>query len=129
MKLSLKTFGLNNTALKIISLILGYLFWLVLIQNQKINTTIEVPLYFYGLKNNFEVVGPENIKIKMNSKRSDLTHSDKSELAAIHIDASKFETPGKFPVHLNENDIFLHNKIKLLDYNPSIFNIEIKEKK
>jgi hypothetical protein len=129
MKLTIKKVGLNNHTLKIFSLIFGYLFWIILVQNQKINTTTDVPLCFYGLNENLEIIAPENIQIKILAKRIDLANIDHSQIAAIHVDANKYNIVGEYKIKLNDTDIFLHNKIKLIDYFPSEISIKVKEKK
>ena len=130
MKLSLRVLHLNNNhTLKIISFIFGYFFWLILVQTQKINSIVEIPIGFYGLKENLEVIAPENIKITLSGKRIDLANITPYQMAAAHIDATQFNNPGDYKVALTENEIFLNNKIKLVDFSPESVSIKINEKK
>ena len=128
MKLIASTNGLTNHLLKIVSFIFGYFFWLILVQTQKINITMKAPLCFYNLKENLEIETNENINITIYGTRNDLYLLNNYDNCAIHINASNFEV-GVNKINLKNEDIFLHHKIKLLDFNPSTVTIQIKEKK
>lgn len=130
MKVNSKQIGLNNNLIiKILSLILGYFFWLILVQNQKINISLHVPLCFYGIKENLEICdAPENIQVKLTGKRLDFANINYDKIA-MHVDLSSHNQIGEYKIKLLENDIFLHNKIKLINYFPSEVLIQVKEKK
>jgi hypothetical protein len=126
MKLSLRVPRLANQSLKIISLILGYFFWLTIAQTQNIDIKMDIPLCFYNTPANLDIAAPELIKINLFGKRLDLYNLDFTQLAA-HIDAKNI-TKGDNEVKLSENEIFLHNKIKLVNYIPSTIIVQAKDK-
>jgi len=127
MKISLKTSPLPGLLPKILSLIFGYSFWIILAQTQNVNKWIEIPVCFYGLNNNHEIIAPENLQVFITGKRSDLSVFNISQIA-VHIDISNLLI-GKHEINLTDKNIFLHNKIKLLHYNTSTMSIQITEKK
>lgn len=130
MKLSLRTLQVsNNHSLKVISLIFGYLFWLILVQTQKINSVIEIPVGFYGLKENLQVTAPENLRVTFSGKRIDLSKVPFYPMASAHIDVSNINEPGEYKMQINETDIFLNNKIRLVNYSPETITVKISQKK
>ncbi len=129
MKLILKQHPhLINHSLKVVSLIFGYLFWAILAQNQNAQININIPIYFYGLKNNLEIESQENLKVKIEGRRSDLCKLDLKQLAA-HFDISHIDNVGEYKIDVQKADLFLHKKFKLIEYSPQIITIQIKEKK
>lgn len=125
MKLILKKIHLTNQSLKIVSFTLGYLFWIILAQTQNIQISVDIPLYFYNLKQDSQVDAVETINIQISGKRSDMQKLYFEQLAA-HIDLNNC-IAGENNIEINSSDIFLHNKFKLISYFPHTLKIQIKE--
>lgn len=119
---------LNRPILKVSSLIFGYLFWLIIAQNQSVSTTKEIPLYFYGLNKSLKIENaPEAIKTTISGKRLDLSNFNVHENSA-HVDASEISEIGSLSVEVKRENIFLHNNYKLINYWPSSLTIQIDQK-
>jgi len=122
--LTLKRITTNNQLLKIASLVFGYSFWIMLAQIQKIDLNLKVPVSFYGLQNNLKVSSAENIEVNLSGRRMDFYNLDISKLA-IHINLAHLSSTGSYNINILPENIFLHNKIKLLDYLPSKILIQV----
>lgn len=119
---------LNRPILKVSSLIFGYLFWLIIAQNQSVSTTKEIPIYFYGLNKSLKIKNaPEAIKTTISGKRLDLSNFNVHENSA-HVDASEIAETGSISVEVKRENIFLHNNYKLINYWPSSLTIQIDQK-
>ena len=119
---------LNRPILKVSSLIFGYLFWLMIAQNQHISINHQVPLYFFGLNKDLKTTAaPEQINAIISGKRMDLANFNLDENSA-HIDVSNLDTAGSYNVKVPKENIFLHNHFKLLNYWPSSLSIQIDQK-
>lgn len=119
---------LNRPILKVSSLIFGYLFWLIIAQNQSVSTTKEIPIYFYGLNKSLKIKNaPEAIKTTISGKRLDLSNFNVHENSA-HVDASEIIETGSISVEVKRENIFLHNNYKLINYWPSSLTIQIDQK-
>jgi hypothetical protein len=131
MKLTLKKIGMSsNHVLKIFSVILGYSFWVIMAQNQKINTILNIPVCFYDLKENISIKAPHTNCISIVGNRSDLKNMHKPEFASIHINASGFDKAGDYMIALKDSDIIMQDsKVKLLNYYSENILVNIKEVK
>ena len=128
MKLILKQHPqLINHSLKVISLIFGYFFWLILANTQPTQISFDIPIYFYGLKDNFEIDSPEKLKITLSGKRLNLCNIDTYQIAA-HFDISNYTASGEYKINVSTADFFLHKDLKVINYFPRNFVIKIKEK-
>lgn len=117
----------NNQLLKISSIIFGYAFWIMLAQVQTIELNIKLPISFYNLPANLKINSPENIQVNLSGKRSDFYNLDITKLA-VHINLEHISKDGNYNINVTPENIFLHNKIKLLNYVPANFMIEICNK-
>lgn len=122
--LKLKNIAINNHLLKAGSLLFGYAFWVMLAQLQIIELNLKVPLSFYGLQNNFKTDSQESIDVKLSGKRIDFYNLDISKLA-VHVNLDNIKEIGQYNIKLLNKNIFLHNKIKLLSYDPTNLLIQI----
>lgn len=119
---------LNRPILKVSSLIFGYLFWLIIAQNQHISISKEIPLFYYGLSKNLKADNaPEHISAIISGKRIDLTNFNSSENSS-HVDISNIEATGSYNIDVQKENIFLHNQFKLIDYWPSSLSIQIDQR-
>lgn len=105
----------SNPILKINSLIIAFFVWLALSQNQLINLSLNLPIYFYNNEKNLIISGPDKIDVKLYGKKSCFWHINKEELA-IFIDFNEINS--NVPYVLSNNNLFLPSNIKLVDYNP-----------
>jgi len=128
MKPLVKSLHLNNLIYKIIAVIFGYSFWLILAQHQNISISIDMPICFFELNENFEIQSPEKIKVTLNAKRSDFYNLNVFN-ESIHINLNHIKQTGEYNIQLLPEHILLHNKIKLLNYFPSSLNIKVTESK
>lgn len=124
LNLILRNITINNQLLKIASLIFGYAFWIMLAQLQVIELNLKVPLSFYGLQNNLKVDVQEDIEVHLTGKRIDFYKLDMSKIA-VHVNLDNIKENGKYNIKLLSENIFLHNKIKLLSYSPSNLLIQV----
>ena len=121
----LKNLLLSNTPLKIICIFLGYSFWYIASFNQLINYTMRIPLCFTTSSDKHIINAPEFIDIILEGKRSSLYALDKKSLNA-HVDIEKFST-GTHNIILNDRNLFLPKKIKLVHYKPLNLTITITD--
>ena len=124
----MKTKILSKPILKASSIIFGYLFWLILAQSQSVKINIDLPLFFYGIDKNLKL-NPETDIVKglISGKRIDIYNHQLADKSA-HIDLSSFNQPGTYSVALVKENIFLHNKLKLINYWPSNLSVQLEEK-
>ena len=114
----------SNPLLKVVALIFGYTFWLILAQNQTIYLKHKIPLSFYIPENKLHLNAPTELTIGITGKRIDLQKLDFANLGA-HIDVSKLNSPGQYNIHISPEDIFLPNYVKLIHYSPVIIKLEL----
>lgn len=124
MNAQLKSILINNSLLKILALIFGYVFWLILAQHQSLKITQKIPLSFYNTQNELKINVPENVEINLLGKRHDLQKIDLAGLG-VHLDLSHITQAGNYQVPVDTNQIFLPNNVKLLYYTPVMINLEV----
>ena len=120
----LKSILINSSVLKIVALIFGYAFWLILAQNQSLQIMQKIPLSFYTTKSDLKITAPTEIELNLLGQRHDLQKIDPSSLGT-QIDISHITKAGIYPVQIETNHIFLPNNVKLLYYTPVMINLEI----
>lgn len=118
---------LSNHTLKALSIIFGYTLWLIFAQANRINISYDIPIAFYGLSESLSVDSQDTVFAHITGKRSDLSKINISQ-PAVHIDLSYIKDPGNYEINLSENQFFLRNEIKLLNYFPSKLIIRVKSK-
>lgn len=114
---NLKNILWNNLTLKIMSLLLGYSFWVMISQTLPVTISLPVPLSFYNVAPDIKINAPETITITLRGKRAHLNHIDYGTIA-FHIDGTTLQE-GKNYIPLKAEQLFLPESINLLDYNPS----------
>lgn len=102
---------------------MGFTLWYLVSDLHTITTTMKVPVYFYNTEN-IVVEAPETISITLRGKKSDIRHTNLSELAA-HIDAQKL-TQKTNHIPLTSQELFLPQTIKLVSYNPHHLIVNVK---
>jgi hypothetical protein len=120
----LKSILINSSVLKIVALIFGYAFWLILAQNQSLQIMQKIPLSFYTTKSDLKITAPTEIELNLLGKRRDLQKIDPASLGT-QIDISHITKAGIYPVQIETGHIFLPNNVKLLYYTPVMINLEI----
>lgn len=115
----------NNITIKIISLIFGYLIWLTFSKDQIVTYDISVPIYFFNEPENLKIEYTEFIKAKISGKKRDISKNILNNLASAHIDLSAYNNPGEYELDIYPEDIFLINRLNLLNYYPSKIKIRL----
>jgi len=126
MRQMLRKIFLNNTQIKLISLILGYCFWYVVSQSHISNITVDVPICFYKTNNTLTIEAPEKIKIQLSAKRADL-YTINMKTLAFHIDMQD-ATQGTRILKLSEEQLLLPESIKLVRCYPANIYITVTKK-
>jgi len=126
MKQVLKKIFLNNTQIKIVSLILGYSFWYIFSQSHITKIWIDVPICFYQKPENIKIDAPEKIRIQLSGKRSDMYTIDMKTIA-FHINMQD-TTLGIQALKLSQEQLFLPDSIKLARYSPSNIMMYVTKK-
>lgn len=113
----------SNLALKVLSLIAGYTFWLLLSQNREITLWVTVPLSFYNTASSISIDAPASIAVELSGKRAALESLDFDSLS-VHINAQKFNK-GSHIIPILEHNLFLPDKITMVHSKPSIVAIKV----
>lgn len=119
----LKTIIFGNAPLKIISLILGCMFWYMLSQGQTINVWLNVPVSFHNVPADLNIQSPETVAINIAGKRTDMYSLDKEQLA-IHVDAHTLQQ-GDNLLTITPDALFLPDSITMVHYKPSNVVVEL----
>lgn len=107
----------NNTPLKLFSLLLGYLMWHILSSHQTITKAITIPVCFYNTTQERTIKAPETLQITLRGKRSSFNDAYMKDLA-LHIDAAAL-TKQTTIVPVSSSQLFLPESIALVNYVPS----------
>lgn len=107
----------NNTPLKLFSLLLGYLMWHILSSHQTITTSLTIPVCFYNTTQDYTLKAPETLQITLRGKRSSFNEAYMKDLA-LHIDAASL-TKQTTILPVSSAQLFLPENIALVNYVPS----------
>lgn len=116
---------LSRPLVKINACLIGYGLWIMLTQHQIITTHMHIPVCFYHEQQNTHIIAPESVKITLHGKKRFLQRFD-SENSAIHLDASNLQI-GKNYITLTKNNLFLPDKINLVNLIPSHIEVDVKK--
>ena len=116
----------NKIIDKIFALIFGFALWTIFAANNTKDIWIQVPLCFYNTDDNIICNGPETVKVHLCAKRVALKNIDTKNLA-IHVDSQKLSL-GESNLHVTEQDLFLPDSIKLVDYTPCNIVVNVEQK-
>ncbi len=111
----IKTNLLNNFALKIIALIIGYLIWFLISSHHIIQTTATVPVVFYNTTDIINSLKPESVTVTISAPRKELP-AIISRLA-VHIDATTL-THNSSSIAITAQNLFLPEDAKLIQSIP-----------
>lgn len=117
----------NNAHLKIISLIIGYGFWLLLSQSHYTTMSYQVPMCVDNPSESHTYKHPETIQVSLTGKRADVRMLDVANLA-VHIDGSKLPL-GTSNLTISGETLFLPDWISLVHYYPATNEITVSVKK
>lgn len=121
MGIPIKNILLTNLTLKISAFILATVLWYVLSQSRVVYHTISVPVCFYNVAQNINIMAPETIDVTVAGKRQDIRALLGSS-CGIHIDATTLhENTNR--LSLTENNIFLPHNISMVHCNPTYVEI------
>lgn len=123
MRLSLQRTMLNKNTLRLSAILFGFIFWSFISSHHLITLSKKVPLCFYNTKNSMSLSAPEFLTVTLRGKKSDLKNINFDSLA-VHIDAQNF-TSELNGVKLTNKNLFLPDKIKLINYKPMNLLIKI----
>lgn len=113
---------LNNTPLKLFSLLLGYLIWHILSAHQTTTRVLTIPICFYNTTQDYTIQSPETITITLRARRSLFTDAYLNNLA-LHIDAQQL-TKQTTIIPVSAAQLFLPENVTLIHYVPSPLIIE-----
>ncbi|MBT3456195.1 hypothetical protein HN446_03975 [bacterium] len=112
--------------LKVIALIYAYFLWLMISQSFFTTLKLDLPIIFFDIPKNIIASGPEFLNINVSGRRFDLrdfiSHGPSFNISA------KTLSNGANIYTVSQEDILLPEEVKLVDYNPSIFDINITQK-
>ena len=117
MNINIKNALLSNKTLKVVSLIIGTSLWLVFSQSHTTTITLDVPISFYAPPNDHKIDSPEQVKVTLSGRRSDLYALDLRNLA-LHIDGQSLQQ-GPNNLEVSPTTLFLPEQIKLVHWFPS----------
>ena len=118
---------INSTIpIKLVSLLFGFAFWYLFMQQQTQYRQIAVPLCFHDMPASITIEAPEIAEITVSGKRSDFTSLDTDTLA-FHIDASRLKK-GDNNIPLTAYQFFLPDQIRLLSSTPSSILVYVHDK-
>lgn len=106
----------NNLLLKIFSLIFGYCLWHVISQSHVTTQEHCVPLFFYNIPQQTNIVAPDHITVQLRSTKAALKNLAAS--CAAHIDAQTFHE-GNNLIHITSETLFLPKNIELTYVTPA----------
>lgn len=113
----------SNTLLKTGSLIAGALFWYAWSGMHITTIAVQVPLYFYGLKEEQVIDAPASVHILLEGKRSYLYDIDPNSIA-FHINGEQLKY-GTQHIEITQKEIFLPTTLKLIHYNPTTIEVTL----
>ena len=116
----IKNHPLNNLSLKIISLIIGYSFWVLLSSNHITSIDLTIPLAFYNTQHK-AVEAPEEIQVTVRGQRSEFHRL--SRTIALHIDTEEL-SEGTNIVHVEDRLLLLPDTLKLVHSLPETLPIK-----
>ncbi len=126
MLFQLKNSLISNITLKMVSLLLGLSFWILLDSYTHRAITLDIPICFYEQQSNKEIQSPTSMEVCLRGKRNDFQTMNVDSLA-IHINAQHLKT-GVNKLIVDQSTLFLPSSIKLVSYTPSNSMIIVKEK-
>ncbi len=112
----------NNSPLKLFSLLLGYLLWHILSAHQTVSRCVTIPVCFYNTSQEYTLKAPESLRITLRGKRSQFTDAYLNDLA-LHIDAASLSKQTTI-LPVSSAQLFLPESIALVHYVPSPLIIE-----
>ncbi|BDC34287.1 hypothetical protein Noda2021_02450 [Candidatus Dependentiae bacterium Noda2021] len=116
MTIKLKTL-VNQLTLKIAALALGYIVWSVFCCQQVIEISVNVPVCFYNLNDNFQLECAEKLTLALKGRRNDLAAVEYDTLA-VHIDGADLRQ-GPNHIYPSEKNLFLPSTIRISHIQPN----------
>lgn len=123
MNIALKQAFTSTIFLKAVSLIIGFLFWLILSDSFTSYTWVTVPVAFYNTEQ-LEVKAPENVRVELKGRRSHLKNLDTKALA-IHLNAKRLKE-GPNSIEVTPDLLFLPSTIGVGEIIPHNITVTVK---
>lgn len=122
--LKIKTL-LSAPLIKINACLIGYGLWVLLGHHQQLTTHVQVPVCFYQTDNSTSIQAPEYIQATLQAPRAYLQFFNPQN-SAIHLNAAELH-PGKNYIFLKKENLFLPDKINLVNLVPSKIIVTLKK--
>lgn len=124
MKIVLKQTIQNNKVLKIVSLILGSITWILIARHQVTTHLIQAPICFYNIPAGTSIKAEQEFfTLKIKGKAFDLPYCSS---VALHIDASELK-PGQHRLCPSAEQLFLPNSVTLVNHQPLSVAITVSQ--
>ena len=115
----------TNILIKIIAILYAYFLWLMVSQTLYTTMQIQMPILLSDTPNNIKIKNKKEITVILGGKRKDLlSFLSQKPCISINIIPNDYD---KDSYSITEQEIFLPEEIKLIDYNPSKIPIEITQ--
>jgi hypothetical protein len=114
----------KQTFLKIIALIAGYILWRVISNYHMTTMTFLAPLSFYN-RTSYHIAAPEAVTVKLTGHKKAFIQL--AETLALHINVATLQE-GDNQIRVNNENLFLPDGIKLVDWSPHYFTITLTKK-
>jgi YbbR domain-containing protein len=118
--------GFRHFGLKVLSIVLAVLIWLIVSGEQIVERALRIPLEFTNLAPELELVGdtPTVVDVRVRGSSGALSRVAAGELVAV-LDL-RTARPGRRLVHLTENDVRVPFGIEVVQISPSNVSITLE---
>ena len=111
----------SKLLLSVIAILYGYFLWLMISQSFFSSLHIKAPVVLYEIPAKLQAQPQEDVDLHVSGRRFDLRQIAKQDVA-ININGKDFSN-GNNVYTIAQEQIFLPDEIKLIDYNPAKLNI------
>ena len=106
----------KKCTIKLLSIIVGTLFWFIFSYDKVTTVCYTIPVIIYN-DSAYSFDGPDTISIQLSGKRADFIHCQQKNLA-LYIDAHTL-TPGKNMIEVTNQRLFLPSCLCVVDSSPN----------
>ena len=127
MQISLRTILLNNTTLKISSLVIAFTGWSILHENSRVTLTTSAPVSLYHIPEGVTFKAPEKIQITLSGTPALIRQLDLNDLT-LHLDGASLHE-GLNHIPFSEAQLLLPPHVNLVHYSTVSIFVEKTVKK